>query len=278
MNSIKAFFVVMLCASVISAQTITVATQDGKTTEVSYQNGTLKKRVVVLDSGERLEYTRIESISTDDFDAYEEAVARTSRQDYQHVTVRFTGKEDVNTLRLQKLEKKRRGAGTAQGAGGFLMLLGVLSGSRQIAAAGVGTYGIATVVKDANTDKTIAAQNQAIRDLQAQQKKLSEADSLEEQFRIAYGDENVDGLIALIDNNHQRALAFATAGETSEDANYRLSAVWLKTIIYADQGDREAVEKEYDRLIVLDPEVSSVEDADRWMELLLEDLEEMRQG
>lgn len=278
MKTIKVFFVVMLCAGIISAQAITVTTQDGKSTDVIYNSGTLKKRVVVLNSGTRLEYAQIETIATDDFDAYEQAVNRTSRQANQHVTVKYTGKEDVNALRLQKLEKKRKGAGAARGAGGFMMLLGVLAGNRNLVAAGVATHGIGTIVKDRNTDKTIAAQNQAIRGLQAEQKKLKKANTLEDQYRIEYGDENVDGLIALIDNNHPRALALANAGETSNDANYRLSAVWLKAVIYADQGDREAVEKEYARLIVLDPEVSSVEDGDRWMEPLLKDLAEMRQG
>ena len=277
---IMATCTVVLCASIAAAQTVTVTTQDGNATDINYTNGTLKKRFVQLNTGERLEYARISEIATADFDAYEEAVKRTSRQANRHVTVKYTGKGDVNTLRLQKLEKKRRGAGAARGAGGLMMLLGALSGNRDVYAAGLVTYGVGTVVKDVNTDKTLATQTQAISDLQAQQqqKQLKKADSLEAQYRIEYGDENVDGLIALVDGNHERALAFTDVAETSDDANYRWSAVWLKAIIYADQGHRDALEKEYDRLIVLDPEISSYEDADHWIELLLKDLEEMREG
>ena len=281
MRTIKAFFIVMLCATISGAQTLVVTTQDGNSTEVGYNSSTLKKRFVRLDSGQKLEYAQITTIATDNFGAYEQAVKRTGRQANQHVTVKYTGTEDVNALRLQKLEKQRKGAGAARGAGGFLMLLGVLAGNRDLAAAGVATYGIGTAVKNANTDKTIKAQNEAIRDLQAQQaqqKQLKKADTLEDQYRIEYGDENVDGLIALIDGNHERALAFANAAETSDDANYRWSAVWLKALIFADQDDRQAVETEYDRLVVLDPEVSDYEDADHWTDLLLKDLEEMRQG
>ncbi len=270
-----------LCAGVISAQTVTVTTRDGSSTDVSYNGGTLKKRFVVLNSGDRLEYGQIATIATDSFDAYERAVKRTSRQGNQHVTVKYTGTGNVHALRLEKLERKRQGAGAARGAGGLLMLLGVLGGDRDVYATGLVAYGAGTIVKDINTDKTLRAQSEAIQDLQtqrAQEKKLKEADSLEEQYRIEYGDENVDGLIALIDGNHERALAFANVAETSADANYRWSAVWLKAIIYADQGNRAALEKEYERLIVLDPEISDREDADRWTKLLLDDLEELRQG
>jgi len=237
--------------------------------------------VVVLHSGEKLGYGQISEIATADFDAYERAIKRTSRPENQHITVKYTGAGNVHALRLEKLERKRQGAGAARGAGGLLMLLGVLGGDRDVYAAGLVTYGAGTIAKDINTDNMIDAQNRAIHDLQAQQaqeKKLKEADSLEEQYRIEYGDENVDGLIALIDSNHERALAFANVAETSDDANYRWSAVWLKAIIYADQGNREALEKEYERLIVLDPEISDREEADRWTKLLLDDLEELRQG
>jgi len=272
---------VVLCAGVAFAQTVTVTARDGTKTDINYTSSTLKKRYVQLNTGGRLEYANITEIATADFDAYERAVKRTSRRENQHVTVKYTGEGDVHALRLQKLEKKRQGAGAARGAGGLLMLLGVLSGERDVYAAGMVTYGAGTIAKDINTDKTIEAQNDAIFSLQAQQakeKQLKKADSLEAQYRVEYGDENVDGLIALVDGKHERALAFTDVAETSEDAQYRWSAVWLEAIIYADQDNREALEKEYDRLIVLDPDISSYEDADHWIELLLKDLEKMRQG
>jgi len=262
-----------------NGQSLTVTLQDGSSMDVAYTKRTLKKRVVALDSGERLEYARIATIATDDFDAYERAVKRTSRRGNEHVTVKYTGTGDVNVLRLEKLERKRQGSGIARGAGGLMMLLGVLGGDRDVYAAGLVTYGAGTIARDVNTDNMIDAQNRAIRDLQsrqAEQQQLKKAHSLEEQFRIEYGDENVDGLIALIDGNHQRALAFANVAETSDDADDRCSAVWLKAIIYADQGDREALEKEYDRLIEVDPEISTREDAELWTKRLIGDLEEMR--
>jgi len=268
---------VALCAVVAHAH-FTVTTTDGKEHEVSYSKKSVNKKGVTLNSGDRLEFSDIDTIATDDFDAYERAVMSTAKAGAENVTVKFTGNENVNALRLEKLEKKRKGAGAARGAGGMMMLLGVLSGSRELAAVGVATYGAGTIKRDLNSEKMITAQNEAIKDLQGQQQQLSEADSLEAQFRVEYGDENVDSLIALIDGNHERAMALAGVGETAKDANHRMSAVWMKAIILADQGNTEELNKEYERLIVLDPEVESVEDGEKWMELLLKDLSDFREA
>jgi hypothetical protein len=96
--------------------------------------------------------------------------------------------------------------------------------------------------------------------------------------QIYKGPENVEGLIALLNKDHEKALALANVGETSKDANHRLAAVWLKAIIYADQGKNQELEKEYERLIVLDPEVDSVEDGKNWMKILLDEVNELRKS
>jgi len=260
------------------AHVITVTTKDGQQQTATYAKGTIRNKVIILDSGQKLSYEEIAKISTGHYDAYEQAVLRTARGGYKQVEVKFTGDENVYALQLQKLEEKRKNANKIRGAGGIMMLLGVLGGSRELTAAGLATYGAGNIKKDINTDKTIAAQNQAIAELQEQQKSQKEAEDLEAQWRREYGDENVDGLIALIEGNHARALAFANAGETSYDANHRWAAVWLKAIIYADQGNEKAKNQEYERLVVLDPEIASAQDAAKWMDPLLTDLEDLRQG
>jgi hypothetical protein len=53
--------------------------------------------------------------------------------------------------------------------------------------------------------------------------------------------------------------------------------VWMKAVIQADQGNTAEVEKEFQRLIVLDPEVQTTADAETWMELLMEDLRGLRE-
>ena len=110
------------------------------------------------------------------------------------------------------------------------------------------------------------------------QKRQEEVENLEAEYRSEYGGENVDGLYALIEKNHDRALALANVGETSKDANHRLASVWLKALIYKDQGEEDLLRSEYDRIIVMDPEAKSIEECERWIVLLMDDLAELRKN
>jgi len=106
-------------------------------------------------------------------------------------------------------------------------------------------------------------------------KKIEEpVKSEEDLMREEFGDENVDGLIELIDKNYEKAVAYANLGELSKDANYRLSAIWLKAMITADQ-DLDS-EKEYARLVTFDPEIKDAKQAEKEVKLLLEELESLR--
>jgi hypothetical protein len=267
---VRIFLVVVLVCIGADAQMISVSTNDGQEHEVSFTNRTLSKSGVELNSGGVLEFGEVTAIRTDDFGAYEKAVKLTGRGRAGHLTVAFTGEEEVNVLRLQKLEKQRQGAGVARGAGGFMMLFGVLSGDRDVRAAGLISYGAETIAGELNTDTTTDA------DLQKQRKKQSEDLSLEEHFRLEWGNEVVNGVIVLLDRNYRRATALASASENSSDASYRLAAVWLKAIIEADRGNTDAAQREYEKLVVLDPELDSVDAAHAWMERLLGDLNAMR--
>ena len=95
-----------------------------------------------------------------------------------------------------------------------MMLLGVLSGDSDLHAVGLATYGAGTVARDINTERTIAAQNQAIFELQQQEQRSQDEElSLEEQYRLEYGNENVDSLIALIDRNYRGRWRLPTQGK-----------------------------------------------------------------
>ena len=54
--------------------------------------------------------------------------------------------------------------------------------------------------------------------------------------------------------------------------------VELEAITYADMDDEAALGTAIDRILEIDPEVNTRDEADRWMTLLLSDLEEMRKG
>ncbi len=84
----------------------------------------------------------------------------------------------------------------------------------------------------------------------------------EELYRKEYGSENVDAFLTLLDNDHERALAFANIRESSKDANHRLTTIWLKAMIARDLVKKELMEKEYQRLITFDPEINSTKEAE----------------
>ena len=51
----------------------------------------------------------------------------------------------------------------------------------------------------------------------------------------------------------------------------------MKAIIYADSGQEEALQKEYEKLVILDSEIDSADAAGRWMVILLDDLKKLRE-
>ena len=70
--------------------------------------------------------------------------------------------------------------------------------------------------------------------------------------------------------------AYANLGELSDDANYRLSAIWLKAMIAADQKNEEEAKREYERLITFDPEINDLSEAKKETEYLLSEVEYYR--
>ena len=280
MKSLKliiATFAFILLGIISNAQTITFQTKDGNSREIEFSNKTLGGKGIMIHPDELIEYSEIEKISTADFKTYEKISKKVSKKSNRHIKLIFTGDQNVYALQLDKLQKKRTGAHAARAAGGILAIIGAISGDRDLYAAGMVTYGVGTVAKDINTEKTMATQNKAIYDLQNNQNKPKE-ETEEEQYRREYGNENIDAFLALLDKEYDRALALANAGETSKDANHRLTAIWVKATIATEQQNMEVAEKEYERLVIFDPEINSIEEVGETMEIIIEEVEKMRES
>lgn len=278
MKSIKSIIIaaVLVCSGIIAnAQNILVSLKNGEQQEVSFSNRTLSGKGIELHNGEIIDYIKISKISTDDFKAFEKASKRSEKKGSKHIKVEFTGDQNVYALQLEILQKRRTGAHAARATGGVLAIIGALSGDRDLYAAGMVTYGVGTIAKDINTEKTINAQTQAIVDLQNIQSQPKQ-ETEEELMRKEYGNESVDAIIAILDNEYDRAIAFANAGETSKDANHRLSAMYVKAIIAADMGDENEANKAYEKLVTFDPEVTDKEQAAEETNYLVEELNKMR--
>ena len=281
--SLQLTIIVLFISQISIAQVIDIEYREGGKEKVNYKNGTAKSKGIKLDNGELAPFIELSLIRTDNFEAFDK-IFRKSGSRYPHLKVEFTGDQNAYSMQLEKLEKKRTGADVTRAAGGIMTILGVLSGDRGLTAAGLATNAAGRIARDVNNDRTSNTQTAMLNDLDqrtkeneaSQQQETVSEKSEEDLMREEYGDENVDGLIELIDKNHEKALAYANVGELSKDANYRLSAIWLKALIAADNNDSKEAESQYERLITFDPEIKDAAEAEKEVMLLLEEVELIR--
>lgn len=262
------------------SQTIEISYAAGGSETVNFNNNTASGKGIKLNNGELVRYTELSLIRTDHFDAFDRIFRKTDQR-YPNLKIEFTGDQNAYSLQLEKLRKRRTGADVTRAAGGIMTILGVLSGDRGLTAAGLATGAAGQIAREVNNDKTSNTQTAMLEDLdqrtgEANQKNQVQQKSEEELLREEFGDENIDGIIELIDKNHEKALAYANVSELSKDANYRLSAIWLKAMIAADQDQEDAATEQYQRLITFDPEIKDTAMAEKEVQLLLDELETLR--
>jgi hypothetical protein len=272
----------MVCIQSVVSQTISISYRNGGSEEVKYKGSTATGKGIKKNNGELARYTELSLISTSDFDAFDK-IFRKSDNRYPNLKVEFTGDQNAYSMQLEKLRKRRTGADVTRAAGGVMTILGVLSGDRGLTAAGIATGAAGQIAREVNNDKTSNTQTAMLNDLDQKTKETSQKakepeKSEEDLMREEYGDENVNGLIELIDKNYEKAFAYANVGELSKDANYRLAAMWLKAMIAADQENETDAQKAYERLVTFDPEIPDVTEAKKETTLLLEELNEIRES
>jgi len=253
---------------------------NGDAEQLVYRNKTATSKGIKLDNGELVKYTNLSLISTNHFEAFDK-IFRKADNRYPNLKIEFTGDKNAYSYQLEKLNKRGSAANVTRTAGGVMTILGVLSGDRGLTAAGVATGAAGQIAVQENNKRTSQTRSAMMNDVEkkpeeSKVKDESKEKSEEELLREEFGDENVDGLIALIDKNHEKALAYANVGELSKDANYRLCAIWLKAMIAADNKDTLEAKNQYERLITFDPEIKEFEDAEREVELLLQEVESIR--
>ena len=77
----------------------------------------------------------------------------------------------------------------------------------------------------------------------------------------AFGKDNVSGLYALVECNHNKAYLYALAGANSDMLSHRLAAGWLEAMIAQDQKDGVAAERAYLQITAQDDTVKNVDQA-----------------
>lgn len=256
------------------ADNILVIQKSGQETTFDIAKSDIKNKGIKSGDDSLLNFEDIKELSTSDFDLYEKLINKTQKN-YSHLKVEFTGDANVHSLRLEKLRKKRTGADVTRAAGGVMMILGVLSGDRGLTAAGLATNAAGRIARNVTDDKTSNTQTEMLKELD-ERTKVAEAKNEEDDMKKAFGNENVEGLKALIDKKYDRALALANVGETSEIEDHKISAVYLKAMIALDQNNEEQEEIEYKRMVEMDSELETIKEAKDEIKGLSRKMESLR--
>jgi hypothetical protein len=88
----------------------------------------------------------------------------------------------------------------------------------------------------------------------------------------AFGEDTVTGWYALRDCKHNYALIAASAGENATAASHQLAAVWLRAITALDQNRSNSANAALQYLIDIDPEITTLPDAQEAAQDLLAEL------
>jgi hypothetical protein len=193
------------------------------------------------------------------------------------------------TVAAKSKAGRRAGKGAAMGAIWGLVVGGSVESAARHAAAGAAMGAASGAIDDSYAKKdakrAAAAQAEAERqELEAERRSLEdEKRRLEEQMAVveaqeaqaegasdteieaewieAIGEDNWNGLIALVDCQHQRAHLLAQAGSTMDNEEFRLASIWLEAMIVVDQKRMDEAQGFFEQIADRDPEIDTVQQA-----------------
>jgi uncharacterized membrane protein len=96
------------------------------------------------------------------------------------------------------------------------------------------------------------------------------------ELKAEYGEINYQGLMALVERNYPKAKELAA--QTAEDPNpkYRLASAWLSALIAKETLGNEELEPYLQKLVELNPDIATIEDAKVEVRLAERDLKSLR--
>lgn len=100
--------------------------------------------------------------------------------------------------------------------------------------------------------------------------------SKDRDLKAEYGDVNYKGLMALVSRDYPTAKKYAA--QTADDPNpkYRHASAWLSALIAKETLPKEELDPYCDKLIGLDPDIATREDAHVELRLAERDLKSLR--
>ena len=96
------------------------------------------------------------------------------------------------------------------------------------------------------------------------------------ELKAEYGETNYKGLMALVERDYPSAREYAA--QTADDPNpkYRHASAWLSALVAKETLDNDQMMPYYEKLIEMDPDLETVEDARVEVRLAERDLKSLR--
>ncbi len=179
-----------------------------------------------------------------------------------------------------------RGAATGAAVGGLLGLvfgdnLGDVVGGAAIGA-GAGAVGgaVSGSMKKKEAEKRAQEQQKMQQQQQAAkaQQAANDQQAQEQALVRAIGEDNYRGLLDLVDCQHQRAEALATAGGASSNPDHQLASLWLKALIANDLKQTDRTAELYQQIINADADIDTEQQASLETDKVLMDVRQERRA
>lgn len=161
----------------------------------------------------------------------------------------------------------REGAGAGAAMGAFSALIwggDVVEGAARGAAVGATAGAISGSGRDAQARADAQQIQQAERRAADAERRAANAENVaaeEQKYVDMFGKDVYEGYKALLQCEHQRAQGLAQAGKAAQVSDHRLAAEWLDALIAVDRRDTERANQVFDRLIDLDADIDSRQQA-----------------
>ncbi len=95
-------------------------------------------------------------------------------------------------------------------------------------------------------------------------------------LKAEYGETNYKGLMALVSRDYPTAKEYAAQTANDESPKYRHASAWLSALIAKETLGKDELDPYYQKLIELDPNISTMEDAHVEVRLAERDLKSLR--
>ena len=100
--------------------------------------------------------------------------------------------------------------------------------------------------------------------------------SKDRELKTEFGEVNYNGLIALVERNYPAAKEFAAKTANDPNPHYRLASAWISALVAKETLSKDELDPFYDKLVELDGDIETHEDARVELRLAERELKSLR--